>query len=95
MDLWTGLDDMIAEYAAYYGGPPGPDLAWPLFVALYQRTPLFEARRQLTGLLGTGAAIGAAFGGDNKTAEELFKRAYPVKSTRPRQTWIKNTAGEA
>ena len=86
---------MIAEYAAYYGGPPPTDMAWPLCLALYQRTPLFEARRQLVELLGTGGAIGAAFGGDNKGAELLFQRAYPVKNARPVQVWIKNQAAEA
>jgi hypothetical protein len=86
---------MMAEYAAYYGGPPARDMAWQLFLALCQRTQTFEARRQLTGLLGTGAAIGSAFGGDGKAAEDLLCRAYPVKSLRPRQVWIKNQAAEA
>jgi hypothetical protein len=86
---------MIAEFAAYYGGPPAAAMAWPLFLALYQRTPLFEARRQLTALIGTGGAIGSAFGGDNKAAQELFQRAYPVKHLRPLQTWVKNQAAEA
>ena len=70
---------MIAEYASCYGGPPDAGLPWPLFLALYQRTSLFEARRQLTALLGTGGAIGAAFGGDKDGAQALFRRAYPVK----------------
>lgn len=86
---------MIAEFAAYYAGPPAREMAWPLFLALYQRTPLFEARRQLTALLGTGGAIGAAFGGDNREAQALLQRAYPVKHVRPIQVWIKNQAAEA
>ena len=87
---------MMAEYAAYYGGPPARDMAWPLFSALCRRTQTFEARRQLTGLLGTGSAIGSAFGGgDTKAVEELLHRAYPVKHVRPRQVWIKNQAAEA
>jgi len=85
---------MIAEYAAYYGGPPAPGLAWPLFLALYHRTPLFEARRQLTAHLATGGAIGAAFGGDATGAQILLQAAYPVKNVRPVQTWIKNQAAE-
>ena len=86
---------MMAEYAAYYAGPPSREMAWPLFLALCKRTQAFEARRQLTGLLGTGAAIGSAFGGDSTAAEELLHRAYPVKSLRPRQVWVKNQAAEA
>lgn len=86
---------MIAEYAAYYGGPPAPGLAWPLFLALCHRTPLFEARRQLTGHLGTSGAISAAFGGDATGAQTLLAAAYPVKNVRPVQVWIKNQAAEA
>lgn len=86
---------MIAEYAAYYGGPPAPGLAWPLFLVLYHRTTLFEARRQLTDFLATGGAVSAAFGGDKTGAQALLQAAYPVKHVRPVQTWIKNQAAEA
>jgi len=70
---------MIAEVAAYFPGMVGGDVPWPLFRALHARAPMFEARAQLRALLGTGGGIGAAFGGDSFSGEELFRRAYPLK----------------
>jgi hypothetical protein len=80
---------MMSEFAAYYGVPDG-SLAWPLFLALHRRTPLFEARRRLTALLGTAGAIGAAFSGDDGTVADMMSQAYPVKVTTPRM--IENLA---
>lgn len=77
---------MMAEFAAYYGGPAAPTLPWPLFLALVDRTGRFEARRQLTLFDSVGAAIGSAFGGDeiaaHRAREHLVARAYPVKRER-------------
>lgn len=69
---------MIAEYAACYGGPPPPEMKWPLFRALLARTGRFEARTQLTLL----RAINLAFDSEGDEArEELVRQAYPVKKS--------------
>lgn len=72
---------MIAEYAHYYGGPPEPTTPWPLVVALYAKSPRFEARRQLTGYQATREAIGVAFSGKDEVTKPLTKRAYPMVDT--------------
>ncbi len=77
---------MIAEYAAYYGGPPAGDLPWPLFLALVHRTGRFEARRLLTLFDSVRSAIGAALSGEGgigeteAARERMVANAYPGKS---------------
>lgn len=90
---------MMAEYAAAYGGPPAPETAWPLFLALLARTPMFRARHELSLFDAVGAAIGVAFGGGDveKIRRDMIAAAFPVrKPAAPR--WIENLAatdGEA
>lgn len=75
---------MVAEYAHYYGGPPAPDMAWPLFLALLRRAGRYEARRQLTLFDAVRSAIGAAFAGDKGAGEvesvrtNLVRASYPI-----------------
>lgn len=72
---------MMFEYAACYGGPPAPGMAWRLFLAGYKRTSMFGARAKLSTLEAVGAAVAAAFG--DKTVDVLRKslvaEAYPLK----------------
>lgn len=83
---------MMAEYARAYGGLPAPSDSWRLFLSLVERTPMFDARARLAHLLGSGAAIGAAFGGSGDSdLSRLLERAYPVKRRSPR--WIRNAFG--
>jgi len=71
----------MADYAAYYGGPPAPGDSWPLFLALVRRTPTHQARREHTATVGAILAIASAFGGEETGAEReaLLRRAYPIK----------------
>jgi hypothetical protein len=90
---------MIAEYAHAYGGPPAPDMAWPLFVALAERAPRFTARAKLVTFDAVRLAIGAAFadrdGGYTIDAarDEMIEQAYAVE--RERQIWTTNGNGSA
>ncbi len=77
---------MMAEFAACYHGEPSADMKWPLFLALVERAPRFDARQMLTFFDAVRAAIGSAFGGDkveaHRARERLIRRAYPVKRER-------------
>lgn len=87
---------MIAEYAAIYGGPPDPELPWPLFVALLRRVQMFEARARLRLMDAVTAGIAAAFGNDESGAvhRELESLAYPGGAARGAGVWQKNLAAE-
>lgn len=85
----------MAEYAAAYGGPPAPDMPWPMFVLLLERTPRFEARVRLGLVDSVAMAIGAAFGGGAQTGldrDRLYRAAYPVTRTGPKM--VRNLAAE-
>ena len=53
---------MIAEYAHCYGGPPAPEMPWPLFRALLDRVGRFNARALLGQIVASGHASGEATG---------------------------------
>ncbi|HEX6940892.1 MAG TPA: hypothetical protein VF158_15855 [Longimicrobiales bacterium] len=84
----AGLDDLIAEYAATYGGPPAPDTPLPIFWALASRIPRFEARAILRTIRGVAAGAVEAFGETSFDAtlarDELERLAYPTRRARPR-----------
>ncbi len=72
------FDDLIAEYAAAYGGPPPATLPYPLFVALVGRGARFEARRILNAMTATN--WGMAGSNDGEVGAEktrLVGLAYP------------------
>ena len=78
---------MIAEYALHYGGPPAPDLAWPLFHALLERTGWVAGRIELAVEAGVRKAVTAAFGGGPPTdalaaRASLVEASYPVEMVR-------------
>ena len=52
------MDDMIAEYAVLCGGPPPPNMAYPLFVAIVGRRARFEARTMLSNMTATNWGSG-------------------------------------
>lgn len=86
----------MAEYAAYYGGPPAPDLPWPLFLALTRRTAMFEARLRLTLLGAVERAIGTALGGSDDPHERdaMVRHAYPLKDRRAVAGFVRNMLAE-
>lgn len=74
---------MIAEYVAVAGAPL-PSTPWPLVLMMAQRAVQFEARRQLSMLDATSAAISAAFGADLSAEHDRLKAiAYPDHDTTP------------
>lgn len=78
--------DLVADYAAAYGGPPRADDPWPLVLALVQRSPRFEHRARLQLLDSVAAGIGAALSDAPEIAlgrDELFRGAYPVTRKTP------------
>ncbi len=75
-----GLDDLEAEFYAEYGAP-APDLPHPMWLALVNRFPRFQARRELIHLRSTSEGVGAVWGGDTSVLEmrieELKFAAFP------------------
>lgn len=87
------MADLIADYAATYG-VPDPDTPWPLFLALLQRTPRFEARGRLQLLDGVAEGIGAAMAGGpvaDLARDALFRAAYPTTRTGPPMALVQST----
>ena len=74
----TRMDDMIADYAAVYGGPPPADLPWPLFMACVRRVDRMEARRLFHAMAGTAYGAGSIFA-DRKTRPSLDRSLADVK----------------
>ena len=80
-------EELLADYAATYGGPPRPDEPWPLFLALINRSSCFDARARLRLLDSVSAAIGAVFGGSesqvDSARDKLVRDAYPSVDVAP------------
>lgn len=76
----------MADYAAVYGHLPAPSMPWPLFQALVDRMPRFQARERL-GLMDSVAwAIGRTLAGSQDATRErmkIFRLAYPNMKTAP------------
>lgn len=66
-----GLDDLVFDYAAAYGGPPRRDLPWSLFLAGVRRVKRFEARQLLAVMDGTAWGAGSVLGADSGRLETL------------------------
>jgi hypothetical protein len=77
--LTVGLDDMLSEYGACYGGFPAPDSSWRMFLAGVKLAARHEARTKLITLDAVSAAIAAAFGdkGVASGRDRLADEAYP------------------
>ena len=67
------MDDTLAEYAVLCGGPPDPELPYPLFVAIVGRRARFEARALLHMMTATN--WGSGFG---KETPEVAKHKHSV-----------------
>ena len=89
LKLCVGLDDMMADHAAYFGGYPAPDSSWRLFLATLKRAPRYEARAHLAMYDAVRGGIDAALGGQSgaamaKTARAaLVRQAYPIDNAEP------------
>ncbi len=73
------MDDMLAEYAVLCGGPPGPELPYPLFIAMVGRRARFEARALLHMM--TAINWGSGFTTESpevaKDKQALMEIAFP------------------
>lgn len=87
LDDAVGWDDVIAEYAHMYGGPPAPDLPWQLFLALSKRASRFDARRLLGVMDGTAYGASRVLSGGHELDQmrsDVEKAAYPTRSGPPK-----------
>ena len=60
-----GVDDLVAEFSACYGGIPRPDDPWHLFLALALRAGGFGARDRLNVMRGVNLALNQAFASES------------------------------
>ena len=65
--------EMVATYANQYGGPPDPEMPWPLFASLTDSATSMKARELLTMTDAVSLAIASSFG--EKNPEALVARA--------------------
>ena len=83
----------MAEYARTYGGLPGLSTPWPLFLALLERCPRFDARARMQLVDSVAAAIGSCFGdgaGASLERDELLRAAYPLNRAGPAMALIQS-----
>ncbi len=73
------MDDMIAEYAVLCGGPPDPELPYPLFVAIVGRRARFEARALLRAATATNWGSGMV----KETPEVAKDKQYMAQMAYP------------
>ena len=73
------MDDMITEYAVLCGGPPDPELPYPLFVAIVGRRARFEARALLRTATATNWGSGMVKESPEVTKDrrQMAQIAYP------------------
>ena len=74
------MNGLVVEYALAYGGPPAPDLPWPLFILLCREAGRAQARSLLTSMNGTAWAIARAFTKDGQLEtmrSHIERLAYP------------------
>lgn len=75
--------DVVAEYAAAYGGAPRPDQPWHEVLALVVRAPRFEQRRVLHSASGAALAQGPDMSGQKEMVLGAIERnAYPFEGPR-------------
>lgn len=78
----------MADYAARYGGPPPPDLPWPMFAALAARALRYDARAELAHWNAVDNALAAAFGSNVAQVRAnritLVAQAYPFRDVAPK-----------
>lgn len=70
----------MSDYSAWHGGPPSPEMPWPMFLALVERIPRMMARARLDLMDSVAWAIAAAMGEPHearKARDEVLAAAYP------------------